>query len=384
VRRLAYLSFATALLFVLGCAEGSPSATGTDTAGGVDAGNPGGDGDGDTGGDGDGDTSGDGDGDTSGDGDGDTSGDGDGDTSGDGDGDTGGDGDGDGDLGLEEPGEFGVFFNSLLVINVSDERTVFARLCAPSTNGGTTIAPGPFPLIIASPGASFGADVYASYCEHMASWGFIVVSQNLIGNVVIPPSAHGPLAADTSAVIDWALNQALFRGSIARDKIGLAGHSLGGKVSFLTAADDPRVGAVVGWDPVDTNGPGIGPGDADYTSATPERMGQLNAKVAVIGETLNPFCAPLQQNFRQYFEHAPSPALEIEVLDAGHEAWTDETEDCRLCTPCGTTPKDTVRALTRRLNVAWFRRHLLGDTAMDAALRFSSGPGTDKVVVRTK
>ena len=127
---------------------------------------------------------------------------------------------------------------------------------------------------------------------------------------------------------------------------------------------DARIKSVVGWDPVDANNP----------SVTPERMGMLSAALAVIGETTNASggfmpCAPAADNFTQFYAAAPSPALQATVAGADHMDWVDDPTcfACGLCT-AGTAPPERARTATRRLDVAWLRRHMFADTAMDAWL----------------
>lgn len=242
--------------------------------------------------------------------------------------------------------------------------SVTATLYGPSTDGGATItvSGAPFALVVVSPGFQMPRAQYDSYARHLATWGFVVVAQDFGGG--FSPD-HAALAAQTSAVIDWALVAPALAGKVDATRIGAAGHSLGGKISMLAAADDNRIGAVVGWDPVDANAP----------SVAPERMADIAGPVAVLGETGNGAggfmpCAPTADNFQQYYAAAAAPALEVTVLDADHMDWVDDTTCgfCGFCTPAGTVDPEAVKALSRRTTVAWFRRHLLGDTAMDAWL----------------
>lgn len=241
---------------------------------------------------------------------------------------------------------------------------------------------GRHPLVIVSPGFQMPRAQYASYGAHLAGWGFVVIAQDFPSGFSTP---HTALAAQTRNVIDWALSDASgLGGVIDAGRIGACGHSLGGKISLLAAADDARIGAVVGWDPVDAGNP----------SVTPERMDDIAAAVAVLGETLNGSggfmpCAPADQNFQKYFTAASPPALEVTVNGADHMDWVDDTSCafCGLCTPEGTIDEDAVRTVTRRVTVAWLRRRLLGELAMDAYLGgdgLAAGLPAGAVSVRAK
>ena len=294
---------------------------------------------------------------------------------------------------LEDAGPYPLHLQESISLQGSDSsRSVTATLCAPGSQDGSRIADGTFPLVITAPGAVTSRNQYRSYCEHMASWGFIVVSHDIIGNNGwFPPANHKQPAADVSGMIDWLLSDASgIAASIDPGQIGLAGHSMGGKVAMLAAAADARIGAVVGWDPVDANGPFTGSGSPDYSSATPELMPDIQAAIAVLGETLNdsgsffrPACAPAADNFQQYYEYAVTPSLEVDIFDADHNDWTDSA-GCSPCSPCGSQDAAFVHAITRRINVAFFRRHLLGDTSMDEVLALADEVAAGQLAVRSK
>jgi predicted dienelactone hydrolase len=237
--------------------------------------------------------------------------------------------------------------------------TVFA----PSSDGGQTVAAGSFPLLVLSPGFQMPRAQYASYGQHLASHGIIAVSQDFGGGFA---PQHQQLAAQTTAVIDWAVGGAggALTGHVDADKIGAAGHSLGGKISFLTATTDARIAVIVGWDPVDANTP----------SVAPELMSQIDAPIVILGETNNASggfmpCAPAADNFEQYYMAAGSPAVKITVTKADHMDWVDDT-GCAFCGFCtaGTADDAWVKQLSRRTTVAAARRYLLGDASMDAYL----------------
>ncbi len=250
-----------------------------------------------------------------------------------------------------EPGDFTAMTMTATIPGATQGRSLAATIYVPS--GGPT----PRPLVILSPGFQMARTQYASYAQHLATWGFVAILTDYAESGFFVD--HAKLAADVPAVIDWALAQSSL--SIDAAKIATAGHSLGGKISVFAATLDPRIKAVVGWDPVDSNNP----------SVAPEKMGSLAAAVAVVGETTNGSgggmpCAPTADNFTTFYAAAASPALALTVGGADHMDWVDDPS-CSLCGFCspGTAAPELARTVTRRLDVAWLRRHLLGDTAMD-------------------
>ena len=233
------------------------------------------------------------------------------------------------------------------------QRTLVATVFTPSS-------PGPRPLVVISPGFQLGRAQYTSYARHLATWGFAVVLTDYAGGSLFPN--HTTLANDVPKVIDWALAQSTL--AVNPQQVALAGHSLGGKISVYAASLDPRVKAVVAWDPVDSNSP----------SVAPELMTSLTAAIAVVGETTNGGgggmpCAPTADNFQTFYAAAPSPALAITVVGADHMDWVDDPS-CGLCGFCspGAAPPDRARTVSKRVNVAWLRRYLLADLTMNTWL----------------
>lgn len=216
---------------------------------------------------------------------------------------------------------------------------------------------GPHALVVVSPGFQMDRAQYTSYANHLATWGFVVIltKYNDTGFSV----DHTKTAQDVPAVITWALAQPNL--AVDATKIGVAGHSLGGKISIYAATLDPRIKAVVAWDPVDSNSP----------SVAPEKMGTVAAAIAVIGETTDGAgggmpCAPTADNFQTFYAASRSPALQVTVNGADHMDWVDDPT-CFVCGFCtaGSAPDARARTASKRLDVAWFRRYLFADTAMD-------------------
>ena len=156
--------------------------------------------------------------------------------------------------------------------------------------------------------------------------------------------------------------------------LAVGGHSRGGKVSLLTAVSDPRPSLVLGIDPIDTTGgPGTMPSPQN-PSVTPELMSMIDARLALIGETVNATasgfgsaCAPEDNNFRQYFMHATSPAIEIEFVGANHMSFLDNPNcglPCNAC-PAGTDVPTQTLLMTRGYVVAFLQAYLRQDASFE-------------------
>ena len=269
-----------------------------------------------------------------------------------------------------DDGAYSVMQATASIPGAAQGRTLAATIYVP------TSAPTPRPLVIVSPGFQMPRTQSASYANHLATWGFVVVATDYAESGFFLD--HAKIAADVPAVIDWALAQS----SLAIDggKIATAGHSLGGKISVFAATRDARIKAVVGWDPVDSSNP----------SVAPEKMNGLTAAIAVVGETTNGSgggmpCAPAADNYVAFYTAAPSPALAITAAGADHMDWVDDPSCtvCGFCSP-GTADPAIVRKVTRRLDVAWLRRRLLADSAMDGWLTAPPEAGNGGVTVQHK
>lgn len=269
-----------------------------------------------------------------------------------------------------DDGDFAVTETTATIPGATQGRQLAATVYAPT---GTSA---PRPLVIVSPGFQMQRTQYGSYARHLATWGFVAVLVDYAESGFFLD--HERIAADVPAVIDWALAQT----SLAVDEqaIATAGHSLGGKISVLAASLDPRIKAVVGWDPVDSSNP----------SVVPERVTNVSAAIAVVGEITNGSgggmpCAPASENFGAFYAAAKSPSLSQTANGADHMDWVDDPSCgfCGFCVP-GNADNELARKVTRRLNVAWLRRQLIVDASMDSWLLMPPEVATGALTVEHK
>lgn len=234
------------------------------------------------------------------------------------------------------------------------------------------------PLVLFGHGFLIPPTQYDSYAQHLATHGFLACTVDFVTGLT--PN-HSLWATDYRAAIDALIladadpASPLF-GKLDPEHIGLAGHSLGGKLAVLAAKEDPRVKAVFGVDPVDGQEP-------DATDLLP-----LSIPLGVIGETIDATatgmaCAPAEANYTTFFDAAAAPALEITALGANHLSFLDEQSSCELvcefCNPA-TVPDAEVNALTRAYLVAFFGRYL-ADRDYDSQL---NGDEAERRYVETR
>jgi dienelactone hydrolase len=244
------------------------------------------------------------------------------------------------------------------------------------------VGPGPFPVIIFHHGFQLGVELYASYGQHLATWGYLAILPQMPGVLIGGPN-HRELKECLIALIDWVQQNATdpagpLAGKADQSRLGLAGHSMGGKSSLLAATEDARPRAVFGIDPVDAAGGPIPGSPEDYPSVTPELMDRITVPLGLLGETTNATCtgfmcqacAPAEDNFQQYYQYAVSPALEIEVLGANHMSFLDDPNCGYVCSACpaGTDDPAQTRLLTRRTMTAFFNVFLRQQQAYDSYL----------------
>lgn len=245
---------------------------------------------------------------------------------------------------LADDGPSTVTSATATLTGATSDRKLPATIYTPSPANGAAV--------IISPGFQLARTQYASFAHHLATYGYTVFLTDYADQGLF--ADHQKLADDVGAVITYALAQQ------GITQVALAGHSLGGDISTLTATADTRVKAVLGWDPVDASSPDV----------VPAKMATFHGALAVIGETTDGSggfmpCAPTADNFQQFYAAAPSPAMILTAANADHMDWVDDgtCAVCGLCT-AGTADATDVHAATRRMNIAWLDEQLLGKPAV--------------------
>ena len=211
----------------------------------------------------------------------------------------------------------------------------------------------PLPAVVFLPGLFATDDQYQSYAQALASRGFVVAVRDWYSFL---RSDH-ELARDASVIADWLMNT----GKAAEGRIGVAGHSTGGKDAILAALEDRRFAAVVAIDPDDYGTPSVARGPVSHLQVP---LLLIGAEVAWQGPDI---CAPKETNYQRFFERAPPGTIELTLRDADHVQMLDDPDRfgydiCRY----GTADSRLVRITARRATVRFFVQHLQGGAAMPA------------------
>jgi pimeloyl-ACP methyl ester carboxylesterase len=153
------------------------------------------------------------------------------------------------------------------------------------------------------------------------------------------------------------------------------GHSLGGKLATMVAAQDSRVKALFAIDPVNGGNPFTGYSET-LPDIVPDVVATLAIPVGFPGESwsadnisLGQSCAPAEQNYTTFYDAATGTPWKAkwEFAGADHMDFTDDPNAGGSIELCPDGPGDDrvqVYAL-RTLMTAFFRRHQGGETAMD-------------------
>jgi hypothetical protein len=207
------------------------------------------------------------------------------------------------------------------------------------------------PAIVFLPGRMASDDQYESYARALASRGFIVAVRGWYSLF----TSDLELARNAKVLADWLVKAH----GVDPKKIGVAGHSMGGKDAVLAAAQYSVFAGVVAIDP-DDNG---------KVSVVHGLLSSLRPPLLLIGAEVawraSSVCAPKATNYQRFFERAPPGTLELTLRDADHVQMLDEPDRfgygiCR----CGTADSRLVRITARRATVGFFVHHLMGGPSL--------------------
>lgn len=219
----------------------------------------------------------------------------------------------------------------------------------------------PHPLVVFSPGFTLDRSLFEKYGQRLASYGIVTALQKVPNEF-----NHSQYRENTVELITFLLNPTgrdseKLKGAIDANRIGVSGHSLGGKIGLLAAQKDSRIKAYIGIDPVDNGSP-----LAATELAALKFPG--NIPVGFLGETVSKSggmpCAPANGNFEVLYGKASAPAFAINFVGAAHMDFVDNPNcgfQCNVC-PGSVAPKDRTNRLAIKYVTAYFLWALAGDS----------------------
>lgn len=241
---------------------------------------------------------------------------------------------------------------------------------------------GPRPVVVLAPGLLQHAAAYAPYGRRLASHGVLVLIRDDPGIFTDTPEVS---AGIVETVTEWLPAEhgdsgSPLYGRVDLTRVGLAGHSRGGKASLL-AAEGGLGDVALAWfglDPVDSSTL------ADGALARDELPG-IGMPTAFLGAEVSSSCSPAADNYEVLFAVAPAPSLMIEGVGAGHTQLQsqDDCVGCAACTPGGDADDDVVLDYAVRYLTAFFARELLDDDSVGATLQ-GAGSALDVAAGRVR
>lgn len=226
------------------------------------------------------------------------------------------------------------------------------------------VSPDEYPVVVFQHGFMLRNSAYDEILQHVASHGFVVVAPQMY-EPGIGPLLGNPTAAEEAElgrqILNWLPNhlQEVTQFAARTDRIGIAGHSRGGKVAWLMAVADPgRFLGIAGVDPVDGAG-----GPFGNQSRVTQGTFPFSIPALIIGTELGGDCAPTGDNHVQFYAASQSPAWHFVALNEGHGDMLDEPEAQSAAAFCASDPdRSGMRQLTAGLLTFLFRAALQGDS----------------------
>lgn len=195
-------------------------------------------------------------------------------------------------------------------------------------------APGPRPTVVICHGWAANAAKFRATAEHLASRGMVVASfQQTSPNGSSTPRWARELRQGIDALLRANASPAsALRGRIDPTRLALLGHSYGAAACVVVASEDPTIGALVCWAPV----------NQPHKELLMERAARVRAPLLVITGQLDPLARTNCYARPVYLRATAAPRREfLEVFWAGHDFYVKKGEK---------------PLLARRHTIAWIER----------------------------
>lgn len=139
-----------------------------------------------------------------------------------------------------------------------NNRQIATDIYYPAVSAGSNaaVAEGQFPVVVLGHGFAMSVNAYQNWREFLVPLGYIVALPTTEGSLLPAPS-HSNFGLDLAFVAaqlqaDDSNTQSPFFGRV-RQRAALMGHSMGGGVSVLGAANNTGIRCIVGMAPAETN-----------------------------------------------------------------------------------------------------------------------------------
>lgn len=265
---------------------------------------------------------------------------------------------------LALPGPFAPGWRTVSITRPGGD-TFTARLFYPAESAGqnaavvsaaaaSTLGLDRFPAVSFGHGFLQAVSQYQTTCEHLASWGMLVIAPESEGGLT--PN-HSRFALDLRHALTYleqreAEPTADLYQRIATDRFALSGHSMGGGASMLAAAQDARVHVVANLAAAETSPSAVTASEA------------IRCPVFLITGSQDTITPPANHGNLMYAA-LMAPRQQPVIVGGFHCGFTDAGF---IFCDSGSISRAEQLARTRRLLTAIFLYHLQSPLAADAAL----------------
>lgn len=216
---------------------------------------------------------------------------------------------------------------------------------------------GPYPVITFGPGFFSPPAFYESTLRHLATHGYIVIATTSQQFNFFPDRER--FIADVVGAVDFLVAEngragSSFAGLVDTSKIGASGHSLGGGVSIVAAARDPRIvaSATLAAASLRDAGP-LGQAPPPYADV---EVASLDIPVSLINDSLDALI-PVATNGQVIYNAAAGPKMLPNLLGGFHSGFIDP----EINVDTGTVTRAENLAFARAELTSFFDLYLKGD-----------------------
>lgn len=236
-------------------------------------------------------------------------------------------------------------------------RNIATQIRYPGETAGANavVADGPFPVLVMGHGFAMGYDVYSNLWNYFVPKGYIMLLPTTEGGLLPAPS-HGAFGQDLAFLAEKMQAENLdpaspFFGKVA-PATALMGHSMGGGASFLGAANNTNIQALVNYAPAETNPSAIA------------AAALVQVPTMVIAGA-NDCVTPIPANQAPMFAALTTCRAFINITGASHCQFAESNFNCNFgeftCSPSPAISRGAQHAIANEMAGLWLDHFLKGD-----------------------